>query len=435
MDLMVIVNWLYAVEPILIAALVIWVLALIAFEGLSEIRLKKWGMAPSARSGLLILCGFLILLFSAFLPYTVAIAGAGALSCLVIRGNLGWKRKMDAIALPSALATALLLMIPQISDAKAWLGSAFFPAVILVVYWLAMDHYLVRKKQFPMGLVSCLSYLASLLGWYLESLMERLYALPVHPNTLAWISTAIMLLVLLGWLGYFYLRTKKKQHVDPLVLFDLDGTLIDSRPLVFETFRRVFAEKLPDYDLKDEELYTFFGPTLETTFLKYFGPDQVPEVIDLYQKINLELHEDLLKEMPHARDTLIALKGKGIKMGVVSNKRKEPVQLGLKLAGLSSYFSVVYGKEDLPAPKPSAQGLIKAAQALNVPAEQVVYVGDNKGDIEAAKNMGAYSVGYTIDEKQRAALEEAECCILIDDLMQLDQILQEDKEWIDKSIW
>ena len=81
------------------------------------------------------------------------------------------------------------------------------------------------------------------------------------------------------------------------ILFDMDGTLIDSQQLVFETFRRVFKELKPDYELSNEELYTFFGPTLEVTFSKYFPEDQVQSIIDRYQIINKSLHKELLKEI------------------------------------------------------------------------------------------------------------------------------------------
>ena len=90
----------------------------------------------------------------------------------------------------------------------------------------------------------------------------------------------------------------------PIVLFDLDGTLIDSQQLVFETFRRVFKELKPDYELSNEELYSFFGPTLEVTFSKYFPEDQVQSIIDRYQVINKSLHKDLLKEVPHAKEMI-----------------------------------------------------------------------------------------------------------------------------------
>ena len=78
-----------------------------------------------------------------------------------------------------------------------------------------------------------------------------------------------------------------------VILFDLDGTLIDSRELVFETFTQVFKEEKPEYVLSKEELYSFFGPTLETTFSKYFEEKDVDRIIERYQTINRQLHDKI----------------------------------------------------------------------------------------------------------------------------------------------
>ena len=219
------------------------------------------------------------------------------------------------------------------------------------------------------------------------------------------------------------------------VVFDLDGTLIDSQQLVFETFRRVFKELKPDYELSNEELYTFFGPTLEVTFSKYFPEDQVQSIIDRYQIINKSLHKELLKEIPHAKEMLEGLKKENIQCAVVSNKRIEVVKRGLKQSGLDVYFDVVLGKENLPEPKPSASGLIEACNLLHTSHDDCIYVGDNVADIVAAKNMAAYSVGFSVDEKQREALKEAKPCKVIDDLMQLIPLCKEDHIWSDNTIW
>lgn len=228
-------------------------------------------------------------------------------------------------------------------------------------------------------------------------------------------------------------QTPSSKHtVDPqkpLVLFDLDGTLIDSQNLVFETFRQVFAQKLPDYQLSLEELYSFFGPTLETTFLRYFPPEEVEDVIDLYQKINKDLHYMLLGEMPHALETVQKLYDEGYAMGILSNKRREPVFLGMEICHLRPYFEAVFAKEDQPACKPDPAGLLHAAKVMGYPKEKAVYVGDNAADIQAAHRAGFVSIGYTLDTVQRTALEKEGPDYLIDDLRQLPFLLKEESKW------
>lgn len=209
-----------------------------------------------------------------------------------------------------------------------------------------------------------------------------------------------------------------------LALFDLDGTLIDSQAMVFETFRRVFHEMMPEYQLSQEELYSFFGPTLEETFARYFPQEQIGAVIDRYQVINKDLHATMLKEMPHAKETLQALREQGIVMGIVSNKRREPVLLGMKICGLTDYFDAVFAREDQPACKPEPDGLLYAAKAMGFEGCPVVYVGDNAADMQAAKRAGFLAIGYTLDETQKESLRKEGADVQIDDLRELEDLLR-----------
>lgn len=244
-------------------------------------------------------------------------------------------------------------------------------------------------------------------------------------------------IALAGAAGFAFAAFRKKAPEKPLLLFDLDGTLIDSQQLVFETFRQVFARKKPGYPLSDKELYSFFGPTLETTFARYFPEDEIKEVIDLYQQINLDLHHKLLREMPHARKTLQTLREQGYRLGIVSNKRRRPVLLGMEITGLDQIIDKkdVFAKEEQPACKPRPDGLIFAARQMGYGLDDVVYIGDNAADVQAARNTAFFSVGYTLDETQYKALEKAKACRTIKDLARLPEILKEDRIWIDKSIW
>lgn len=221
----------------------------------------------------------------------------------------------------------------------------------------------------------------------------------------------------------------------PAVLFDLDGTLIDSQPLVFETFRRVFKELKPEYDLSEDELYSFFGPTLEVTFSRYFPQDQVESVIERYQEINLSLHDEMVKPIRHSRELLKALKDEGYKVGIVSNKRKKVVLKGAALAGLDEYADVIMGKEDQPKPKPEADGLIEACRKLDTSIDEVIYVGDNPADIKAARNLGGFSVGFTIDPRQKIAVLKENPCYFAEDLMDITTLVKEEHTWNDPAIW
>lgn len=266
--------------------------------------------------------------------------------------------------------------------------------------------------------------------WFVSLFMCSVILLLTPTNQ---IENVICLVV--ATLGYVWVSFLKKSNEKPLLLFDLDGTLIDSQELVFETFRQVFKRRKPGYPLSEQELYSFFGPTLEESFSRYFPPDEVPEVIDLYQQINLDLHPTLLKTMPYAKETLKALHDQGYSLGIVSNKRRHPVEYGLRLTNLTPYFDQVFAKEDQPACKPNPDGLIHAATVFGYPLDQVVYVGDNGVDIQAARGAAFYSVGYTVDDTQNQSLQQQHPCRILTDLRQLPNVIEEETIWIDKSMW
>lgn len=247
------------------------------------------------------------------------------------------------------------------------------------------------------------------------------------------VSLVMVILGILGLSGFFHKLFHF--HRKPVLLFDLDGTLINSQKLVFETFRQVFKQEKPEVVLDEETLYSFFGPALEVTFSKYFDQDQIERVIQEFQKINKRLHDQMLEEIPHARETIMALHEAGYSMAVVSNKRHGVVEMGLKASGLAPYFDVVLGKEDLPEPKPSASGLIEATVLLHTGHDNTIYVGDNAADVIAAKNMGAYSIGFSIDSKQLEGLKKEKPCRIITDLRELLSIVKEERSWSDLSIW
>lgn len=432
------VAWLDQIQPVLMISLVMWALAVICFEVLSELRLKRWAMPAGQRNLLLWICPLLFMAFGLFLPFVISLVYAAAL-CALPGKSLGYWRKLDALILPVLAACGFLALIPSGPNTSGWMLANLPVSVLYFGLWIGMDHYVVRKGGFKTGTVSLIVTGMILPVYLIGVLLQKAVYMDAawQPTLVSWIFIGLYALcwvVLLG-IHRMGIQKNKKTPVKPVLLFDLDGTLIDSQPMVFETFRRVFAREIPEHELTDEELYSFFGPPLEDSFGRFAPSEKVPELIECYQQINKELHATHLQEMPHAREVLKNLHDHGYTIGIVSNKRIEPVKLGLKLSGLEPYIDLVYGKEDLPAAKPSPLGLEKAAQALGFRNDQVVYVGDNAADIRAAKNMAAFSVGYTIDKKQREALLEANACRIIDDLAELEDLLKEDREWNDKSIW
>jgi pyrophosphatase PpaX len=174
------------------------------------------------------------------------------------------------------------------------------------------------------------------------------------------------------------------------VLFDLDGTLIDTVELIRVSFRHateaVLGEAIPD-----EVTMANVGQPLLTQF-RDMAPEHAEELLLVYRAFNMEHHDDLARAYPGTVETLTELAARGIPMGVVTSKGTQAATRGLEVFGLTRFFEVVVTSDDVAVHKPDPYPLRTAAAAMNVPLEYCVYVGDSPHDMKAAVSGGAIAV-------------------------------------------
>ncbi len=203
------------------------------------------------------------------------------------------------------------------------------------------------------------------------------------------------------------------------VLFDLDGTLLDTADLIYKNIKQTFKEYFPDKVFTENELKAFVGPTLNESFSWYeTNPKRLEKMIETYRKHNAVNHQTGVKPFDHAKETLEALRASGYLIGIVSSKKREVVEFGLQQNDLLKLVDVVVGSDDVTKHKPDAEPIEKALKQLAVSPDNAVYVGDHENDIKAAKNAGVKSVGvaYSI---HYAKLLSAQPDYVIDDLEKL----------------
>ena len=112
------------------------------------------------------------------------------------------------------------------------------------------------------------------------------------------------------------------------LLFDFDGTLLDTNELIIQTFQHVFDNHYPGkYERKD--ILPFLGPTLDETF-DSVDPEKTEQLIDEYRAWNKSMHDELASEFDGVSETLRLLKAEGMKMAIVSTKRNDMVMKGLR---------------------------------------------------------------------------------------------------------
>jgi len=174
------------------------------------------------------------------------------------------------------------------------------------------------------------------------------------------------------------------------VLFDLDGTLVDTVELIRVSFRRateaVLGEAMPD-----ELTMANVGQPLHTQF-EELVPGRADELVRVYREFNQALHDELIRDYPGTPAILRDIAESGLPMGVVTSKGTEGARRDLAHFGLTDFFEVVISADDVPIHKPDPYPLRFAAAALGVPLEYCVYVGDSPHDMSAAISGNAIAV-------------------------------------------
>ena len=175
-----------------------------------------------------------------------------------------------------------------------------------------------------------------------------------------------------------------------LILYDLDGTIWDSIPLIMSCFKHAYNEVLGGCDRTDEDLMSYIGRPLTDTFAMHDEETQ-EKLLESYLTYNhMLLDQDAIPMFPGVIDDLEFIKAAGMPQGVVTSKKHRAADVTLKLKGLFDFFDVYLCKEDTERHKPDGEPLIVAAGKLGITdMSRVLYVGDALPDALCALNAGA----------------------------------------------
>jgi len=193
----------------------------------------------------------------------------------------------------------------------------------------------------------------------------------------------------------------------PVVLFDLDGTVVDSGAIILASMRHATREVLGSEHTDDELMQAVGGPGLEAQ-LAVFGPDDVDELVRVYRAHNEPLH-DTLEACAGMEDVLARLREDGRRLGVVTAKRRSTVELAFANVPVGHLFETVVGGDETEKHKPDPEPLLLAAERMGVDPTTAAYIGDSPFDVRAAKAAGMYAVAVTwgrIHDRDRLEREE-----------------------------
>ena len=179
----------------------------------------------------------------------------------------------------------------------------------------------------------------------------------------------------------------------PVVLFDLDGTVIDTGAIILASMRHA-AETVIGGDYTDEQLLAAVGgPGLEAQ-MHALDPTRVDELVRVYRAHNEPLHETI-GVCEGMDDVLETLKDRGHRLGIVTAKRRATVDLAFARVPIESLFDSVVGGDETAENKPHPAPLLLALERMGATPEEAAYVGDSPFDMQAAKAAGLRAIGVS----------------------------------------
>ena len=199
------------------------------------------------------------------------------------------------------------------------------------------------------------------------------------------------------------------------VLFDLDGTLIDTVELIRLSFRHATLQVL-GRSVPDEITMAGVGRPLMQQF-REMAPGSEDELLSVYRAFNMAHHDELAQAYPGTLATLRTLAASGTPMAVVTSKGMQAASHGLATFGLAGFFDALITVDDVERHKPDPLPLQRAAELLGMDIRYCMYVGDSPHDMQAALAAdavavaalwGAFTRSEVLEPGPRLALERIE---------------------------
>ena len=206
------------------------------------------------------------------------------------------------------------------------------------------------------------------------------------------------------------------------VIFDLDGTLIDS----FEAIMEGFNATLPHYGMNKltlEESKALVGLPLRDTFVDLISDADADEATTIFRKKYRSVFLELTSPLPHASETIESLHKNGYNLTVATNKFGSYSRDIVRHLGYDNKISHVIGDGDGVKKKPEPDMLEALAKHMSMGLNEVVFVGDSPVDIATGKKAGVKTIAVPTGYHSKEMLNDAGAQIIIDNLSQLEGVI------------
>jgi phosphoglycolate phosphatase/pyrophosphatase PpaX len=186
------------------------------------------------------------------------------------------------------------------------------------------------------------------------------------------------------------------------LLFDFDGTLANTYPIIFFAFQSIFKQ-FKNHHITGPEIVALFGPAEDEIIRTQFdGHADVPAILERYYELYDAHHDVLVKPTPEINHMLNQFKERGYKLGIITGKGRRSLNISLRHLIPEDIFDVTIAGDEVTQPKPHPEGVLKAMQTLASPPEKTIFIGDSDFDFKAGKAAGVKTVGVSwFDENEK----------------------------------
>jgi pyrophosphatase PpaX len=205
------------------------------------------------------------------------------------------------------------------------------------------------------------------------------------------------------------------------VVFDLDGTIVDSVELIIISFQHAIREVL-GREISREESICWVGRPLREQ-MEMFSPEKAEELVNVYREFNHREHDRMLKLYDGILNLLDGLLKGGVKLGLVTSKSRFTTQMAFDLTGIESYFDATVCADESPGNKPDPDPILLCLERLGVDPAGSAYVGDSPSDIQAAKAAKVTAIGVSWGVFPTATLEAEKPDVLVHTIPELAGVL------------
>ncbi len=171
------------------------------------------------------------------------------------------------------------------------------------------------------------------------------------------------------------------------VIFDLDGTLTQTNPLIFASFNHV-AQRYLGKTFSEEEIISCFGPPEEGTLIQLLGEPTAAEAMDELCSFYAAHHDEMARLHERVTDVLELLWERGIHLSLFTGKGERTTRMTLEAFNLTRFFDIVVTGNDVVQHKPAPEGIHLILRRCGAKPEEVLMVGDSLADLRASRSAG-----------------------------------------------